>query len=128
MKRPVPLLVAIFFGLIALAFVQVLTKETVEVGQGESILACGASVPPRYSLILQPQSGDIQGVKGLAESLYLGDTPITYRECAYEQGNVLVIDNLTADEALRLRRFFVGNVQDVDTWIHQRINMPVQWI
>ena len=128
MKRPVPLLVAIFFGLIGLAFVQVLPKGSVEFSEGESVLASGVSVDPRYSLILQPQSGDIQVVKGLAKSLYLGETPIAYRECAYEQGNVLVVDNLTADEALRLRRAFVLNIHDVNAWIHQRINMPVQWI
>lgn len=67
-------------------------------------------------------------MKGVAESLYLDESAIAYRECAYGQGNVLVVDNLTADEALRLRRVFVRNVQDVNAWIHQRINMPVQLI
>ena len=127
MKRPVTLLLSVFFGLIALAFAQVLPKESVEVSQSESILACGGSMDPLYSLIVQSQSGDMQGVEGLAKSLYLDETPISYRECAHEQGNVLVVDNLTADEALRLRRAFVLNIH-VDAWIHQRINMPVQSI
>lgn len=47
MKRSIPLLVVTFFGLIALAFAQVLPKESVEVSQDESVLACGASVDPR---------------------------------------------------------------------------------
>ena len=104
------------------------SEGAVKVSERESILACGGSVDPRYSLILQPQSGDMQGVEGLAKSLHLGETPISYRECAYEQGKVLVVDNLTEDEVQRLRRVFEGNIRDIQILIHQRINLPFQSI
>ena len=128
MKRAVPLLTATFFGLIALAILQVLPEESVELSQGESVLSCGGSVEPRHSLILQPQSGDIQALQSFAHSLYLDDEQVLTRQCAYEEGIALVVDNLTADEALRLRKAFVGNIQDVHGWIHQRINLPAQTI
>ena len=75
-----------------------------------------------------PKSGDIQGLKRFAQSLYLDEQQVSTRQCAHEDGMALVVDDLTEDQARRLGRAFEGNIQDVEILIHQRINFPVQTI
>ena len=124
-RRRTVILSLLFASLLGIGLYKLLPEtERRSTGSG-NVLDCGTTEAPLYALIVQ---ADVRQVKHFADSLHIGDEPIAYRECVLEYGSYLVVEALTKDQALKLRRVFDANFEGLNLHIHQKVNQPVKWL